>query len=237
MRIVFLAVALALILSCCALADDIVTMPTANQLKMGEMDVAAYYLNLSFPKPAPQFVQYQTIYVGLTNRIELDIHRAAIDNDETSTLLVGSFKLMSETLVTPDVVVGCRNITGTATTFDNPFTPIDEREKSEKQSFFACAAKTIFFNPLKPGPPLVRVHLGVGTEDWTLLGQKRHEGVFGGLQFLLTPTLGAVVENDGQDLITGITIMPPKSGLTIKGGTYGDHQWYGVAWRHQFLGL
>jgi hypothetical protein len=236
-RILFLAVALALLAGCCASADDIVTMPTANQLKMGEVDVAAYYLDLDFPKPAPQFVQYQTLYVGLTDRVELDVHRAAIDNNETSTLLVGSFKLMSETMATPDVVVGCRNITGTATTFDNPFTPINERAKSEKQSFFVSAAKTFFMKPLEPGPPLVRAHLSIGTEDWTLLGEKRHQGIFGGLQFLFTPNIGAVVQNDGQDLITGITIMPTNSGLTIKGGTYGDHTWVGIAWRKNFFSL
>ena len=236
-RIVLLAVALALILSCCALSDDIVTMPTANQLKAGEVDVAAYYLNLDFPKPAPQFVQYQTVYLGLTDRIELDVHRASVDKDETSVVLVGSFKLMSETPVNPDLVVGLRNIAGAATTFDNPFTPRNERSLSEKRSFFLSGAKTFFFKPLQPGPPLVRVHLSVGTADWTLLGEKRHEGIFGGLQFLLAPYLGLVAQNDGQDLITGITLMPPNTGLTIKGGTYGDHQWYGIAWRKQFTGL
>lgn len=237
MRTLLFVLALAAMAGCCALADDIVTMPTANQLKMGEVDVAAYYLTLDFPKPAPQFVQYQTIYVGLTDRIELDIHRAAVDKDTTSTVLVGQVKLMSETMITPDVVIGLRNITGAATTSNNPFTMMDERKLSEKRSAYLAAAKTFFFNPLKPGPPLVRVHLGLGTEDWTLLGERRHDGLFGGLQFLVAPWLGAVVQHDGQDIITGLTIMPPKTGLTLKGGTYGDHTWVGLAWRHDFLSL
>ena len=232
MRYLFVVIAVMLLASC-ALADDIVTMPTANQLKAGEVDVAGYYLALDKPVGAPQFVQYQTIYVGLTDKIEIDAHRSAVDKDETATILVGSYKLLSETQTTPDLVVGCRNIGGTETSGDNPGTAINERTLSEKRSYFASAAKTFFFNPLKPGPPLVRVHLSLGTEDWTLLGEKRHEGIFGGLQFLLRPELGLVVQNDGQDLITGLTIMPKNTGLTLKAGTYGDHAWYGIALRKQ----
>lgn len=215
----------------CALADDIVTMPTANQLRMGEVDVAAYYIGLDSESPAPEHINYQTVYIGLTDRLELDAHRSDVDNNKTATILVASYKLLSETAITPDLVVGVRNLTGEATTFDNPMTAINERDKSEDRSYFLAAAKTFFINPLKPGPPLVRVHLGIGTEDWTLLGEERHEGLFGGLQFLFRPDLGGVVQYDGQDLITGLTIMPRGSGLTIKGGTYGDHWWAGIAYR------
>ena len=216
-----------------AFADDIVTMPTANQLKAGQVDAAGYYLTLHVGAPPnPQFVQYQTLYVGVTDKLEIDAHRSAVDNNETATILVASFKLLSEGPQQPDLVVGCRNLAGTATSLDNPGTPaIDERAKSEKQSYFLSAAKTLFFNPKKPGPPLVRAHLSVGTEDWTLLGEKRHEGIFGGLQFLLHPEVGLVVENDGRDTITALTLMPKNTGLTFKGGTYGKNSWVGVSYR------
>lgn len=88
-------------------------------------------------------------------------------------------------------------------------------------------------NPEKPGAPLVRVHLSLGTEDWTLLGEKRHDGLFGGLQFLLRPELGLVLLDDGEDVITGLTIMPNNSDLTFKLGTYGGHSWYGISYRKQ----
>ncbi|MCL5102767.1 MAG: hypothetical protein M1133_01460 [Armatimonadetes bacterium] len=220
----------ALLLAGSAFAADIVSMPTANQMKAGEFDAAAYYFGLDNPSAAPQYVQLQTLYVGLTDRFEIDVHHANVDKDEDSTILVGSFKLLSETQVKPDLVIGCRNIGGTATALDNPGTGLNERTKSEKRSYFLSAAKTFFFNPLIPGPPLVRVHLSLGTEDWTLFGQKRHQGIFGGLQFLFRPELGLIVQNDGQDLITGLSIMPKNSGLTIKGGTYGDHWWTGIAY-------
>lgn len=225
MRYVLITLAL-LLAGGCAWADDIVTMPTANQLKGGDVDIAAYYIGLDFPNAMPQYVQYQTVYVGLTDRFELDVHRANVDKDKESTILVGSVKLLSESPTTPDLVVGCRNIGGTATT--NVPTV---RGKSEDRSYFLSAAKTFFFNPAAPGPPLVRVHLSVGTEDWTLFGEKRHDGIFGGLQFLFRPDLGAVIQNDGQDLITGITYMPINTGLTLKAGTFGDHWWVGLAFR------
>ncbi|MCC6441920.1 MAG: hypothetical protein IT210_00535 [Armatimonadetes bacterium] len=230
----YLLILFALLLAGAALADDIVTMPTANQLKAREVDVALYYLDLDNQSPAPRFVQYQTAYIGLTDKVELDIHRAAVDNNETSIVLVGSVRLLSETKVLPDLVAGVRNLGGEATIINPPGAPVDLRAKSRKRSFFVSAAKTFFMNPAAPGPPLVRAHLSLGTEDWTLLGEKRHEGLFGGLQFLFHPEFGGILLNDGQDTITGITYMPKNTGLTIKGGTYGDHTWFGVAYRRAF---
>jgi len=172
-------------------ADDIVTMPTANQLKGGQVDLAAYYLGLQMPDGAPQHVSYQTLYVGLTDKFELDAHLSDVNKDSSSTVLVGSYKLLSENRVTPDLVFGCRNIAGVATTI-NPAV----RENSQDRSYYVSAAKTFFFNPAAPGAPLVRVHLSAGTADWTLLGAERHKGLFGGLQFLLRPDIGAIIEND-----------------------------------------
>lgn len=229
MRTYFLLAVCCALLSCVAQADDIVTMPTANQLKAREVDVAAYYLDLHLPSGAPQFVHYQTLYVGLTDRVELDFHRAEVNRDAVSVVTVATLKLVSEGPATPDVVLGVRNVTGEATTNDPAV-----RSKSRRRSVFATAAKTVFLREGVQGPPLVRVHAGLGTEDWTLLNEKRHEGLFGGLQFLFHPVVGAVVQHDGRGWITGVTIMPPRTGLTVKGGTFGDHSWYGVAFRKQF---
>jgi len=232
MRYVPIFIALLLAVGCAAYADDIVTMPTANQLKAGEVDIAAYYLGLDFPSFMPQHVQYQTAYVGVTDWLEIDAHRADVDKDRDSVVLVASARLLSEGPKRPDLVFGVRNLAGIQTTnANNPATCCDEREMSKKRSYFLSAAKTFFVEPTKPGPPLVRVHLSLGTEDWTLLGEKRHNGLFGGLQMLFQPNLGAVVQHDGQDLITGVTFMPGNMGLTLKAGGYGDHWWVGVAFR------
>jgi len=227
MRYALIVIAV-LMIAGCAVADDIVTMPTANTMKAGQVDVAAYYLKLDTPGNQPQHVNYETVYVGLTDRLELDAHIAAVDKDRTSTVLVGSVKLLAETQKLPDLVIGCRNLLGEQTT-NNPALA----GKSEDRSYFVSAAKTFFMNPNQPGPPLVRAHLSLGTADWTLLGEKRHQGVFGGLQFLFRPDIGAIVENDGQDTITGLAFMPKNTGLTIKGGTFGDHWWAGLALRKE----
>jgi hypothetical protein len=218
------------LLTVSAFAADIVTMPTANQLKKGEVDVAVYYLDLDLPPVAPQNVNYQTLYVGITDRIELDVHRADVDKDKTSVVLVGSYKLLSETNTLPDLVIGVRNFTGEETT-NNPVLA----ERSGDPSFFLSAAKTFFLRPQAPGPPLVRAHLSLGTGDWTLLGEERHKGLFGGVQFLVLPWLGGVVQYDGADTITAVTIMPLNTGLTIKGGTYGDHTWIGLSYQRKLF--
>ena len=111
--------------------------------------------------------------------------------------------------------------------------PPEVIEQTRERSYFICTAKTFFCNPLKPGPPLFRAHLSFGTADYTLLGDRRHDGFFGGLQMLLSPTLGLVAEHDGENVITGVTFMPKNTGLTIKGGTFGPHLWVGIAFRKQ----
>jgi len=233
MRIIWMVLVLAM-LSGCVVADDIVSMPTANQLKRGEVDLAGYHMSLDNPPVGlPQSAEYQTLYIGLTDWLEIDAHHVALDNNKESTVLVASVKVLSETNALPDVVVGCRNLGGTATLETAWWTTPELIDKTKDRSYFLSTAKTFFCNPLKPGPPLFRVHLSVGTPDWTLMGDRRHDGVFGGLQMLFSPTMGAVAQFDGENIITGITFMPKNTGLTLKGGSFGPHLWFGLAFRKQ----
>lgn len=222
-----------------ALAADIVTVPTANQLKAGQIDVAAYYIDLDEPAGsavAPRFVNYQTVYVGLTDWLELDIHRADVDRDKDSIVLVATGKLLSETPSRPDVVVGVRNLTGTTTYTNLPPPLAFVKEESDDPSFFISTAKTFFKNADKPGPPLLRLHVSYGTGDWTLMGEERHDGIFGGAQFLFVPEIGAVILHDGNDTITGLTYLPQKTpGLVLKAGTYGTHTWVGASYEHKWF--
>ena len=221
-----------------AYAADIVTVPTANQLKQGQFDLAYYYIHLDNPPSAPddgnhfdqldespgapKNVQVQTAYVGLTDRIELDAHRYDIDKLGDATIINASFLLMKETLATPDIIVGARNIGGT---------DVGGVPNSDKRSWFVAAAKTLKLPQSgPPALPVIRLHAGLGTKDGTLLGEYRHNGLFGGVQVLLAPQVGAVALYDGQDLITGLTFSPKATGLTLKGGTFGDHWWVGLSW-------
>ena len=216
------AMLLVVLLAGSSFAADIVTVPTANQLTQGQLDLAYYYIGLDWPNPAPQNVQVQTVYIGLTDKIELDAHRYDIDTVGDSTIINASMSLMRETTTMPDIVIGGRNIGGSK---------VGGAPDSDKRSWYLAAAKTL--NLPEAGPPalpVIRLHAGLGTEDQTLLGEKRHDGLFGGVQVLLAPQIGAVALHDGQDLITGLTFSPEGTGLTLKGGTFGDHWWVGLSW-------
>jgi hypothetical protein len=232
MRVIAILV-LTLVAVSAAYCADIVTVPTANQLKAGQIDVAYYYLGLDLPAGAPQSLQAQTLYIGLTDRVELDVHRYDPQKnlDKTSTIVNASVLLLPETALNPAVVIGGRNLGGEKTT-NNP--TVD----SKKKSWFISAAKNV--TPMLPGGPklpLVRLHVSLGTKDWTLLGESRHSGLFGGVQALLTPEIGAIVLHDGQDLITGLTFTPGDKGVTLKGGTFGKHWWVGISYAKTITAL
>jgi hypothetical protein len=201
-----------------AMAGDIVTVPTANQVKAGEVDLAVYYLgldNASLPEAVQplniEFVRAQTAYIGLTDKLEIDVHRYDVDVLGVKTIFNATWVLQEETLKRPIVVVGGRDLS---------------REYAHT-SYFVSAAKTL--NPPVGGPPtkpIIRLHLSLGTEDNTLLGEGRHEGIFGGVQALLRPTfpqVGLVALYDG-------TVVPKPKWPTMKGGTFGGHWWIGMSY-------
>ena len=216
-----------------AFAGDIVTVPTANQLRAGEVDLAYYHIDVDKGSLVPalqgvgiDFVRAQTLYVGVTDRIEIDAHRYDIDSlphdipgkpEPEHTIWLASVLVMEEDESRPNVIVGGRdlsNVWGTA-------------------SYYVCAAKTL--KPPVGGPPtepIYRLHLSLGTEDNTLFGEERHDGLFGGIQILLKPSnpaVGLIALYDSTDVITGLTIVPEPGWPTIKGGTFGGHWWLGIS--------
>jgi hypothetical protein len=214
-----------------AMAGDIVTVPTANQLKAGEIDVADYYIFVdrsSLVAPLNQldidFVRAQTLYCGLTDKVELDVHRYDADNPAgipplaVHTIFNATYLVREEDAKGPNVVVGARDI---SRAYDNT-------------SYFISAAKTL--NPPIGGPPtepIFRLHVSVGTEDNTLFGEGRHDGLFGGVQVVVRPAdpfVGLIGLYDGQDVITGVTYVPKDGWPTLKGGTFGGHWWAGVSY-------
>jgi len=223
MRIALTVVTVALLalLATTAFAADIVTLPTANQLKAGEVDVAYYILSLDGTAPLEE-VKIQTLYLGITDWLEVDAHRYDYDlaGLDTDTIINATILLRREDANGPDVVIGARDIAGNMGPPGLACT-----------SYHISIARTL--NPPVGGPPkgpIFRVHASVGTKDYTLLGEKRHEGAFGGLQILARPSypqIGLIALYDGQDAITGLTFTP-KGWPTIKGGTFGRHSWVGI---------
>jgi len=152
----FLITVLLILISCTwCWADDVVSMPTANQLKAGEVDVAAYYFGLDNPPGGPQNVNMQALNVGLTDTIEFDVYRADIDTNKTAAVATVYYKLLSETPTPPDLVVGWKNIFGTQASNNTPTDP-NLAENSKDRSYFLCASQTVFLSPAVPAPPVRR---------------------------------------------------------------------------------
>jgi len=206
-----------------AMAGDIVTVPTANQVKAGEIDVAIYYIGIdndalvdAIQPIGIDLVRVQTLYLGLTDSLELDVHRYDVDEIGVESIYNATYVVLKEDAQRPIVVIGGRDLS---------------REYGHA-SYFVSAAKTL--NPPVDGPPtepIIRLHLSLGTEDNTLLGEGRHEGLFGGVQILLRPSdpaVGLVALHDGTDVITGLTVVPKPGWPTFKGGTFGGHWWVGA---------
>ncbi len=226
-------VVIAVLLVCCiagaALAVDIVTVPTANMLGAGQIDVAAYYISVDqsgLIAPLRPLgidnVRVQTLYAGLTNRWELDVERFDVDVPDflngDQTIVNLNYMVLPESAKDPQVVIGGWDLT----------------QQFGHASWYLCTYKTL--NPPVGGPPtgpIFRLHLSVGTATNSIFAEPRHQGLFGGLQVLVKPTypqVGAVAMWDSQDMITGLTYCPSPDWPTFKGGTYGSHTWFGMSY-------
>jgi hypothetical protein len=205
-------------------AADIVTVPTANQLRAGEIDLAGYYIFVDNDALVDAIqpldigsVRAQTFYMGLTDEVELDIHRYDVDKVGKDSIYNLNVLVLKEDAKRPNVVIGGRDLTN----------------EYGHASYYLCSAKTL--NPPVAGPPtgpIYRLHLSVGTEDKTLFAEGRHEGLFGGIQILFRPSdpaIGLIALYDSTDVITGLTYVPKPRWPTFKGGTFGGHWWVGVS--------
>jgi hypothetical protein len=230
----FILIALLVVLSAGALmANDIVTMPTANLLKAGEIEVGGYYLKMDTPPGVTGCVKIETLYVGVTNQLEINAYNVNPDGDKQSTLFRINYKVLSEKACQPDVVIGVDNPFKESTTYAKPpYAPLNYASLSEKPSFYLCTAKTFPMTSKGFAGPLVRVHLSAGTETYDILDSQRHSGIFGGLQFRITPQWGFVAEYDRRDLNTSLAYHVPGTQLALKVGTQGNIDWFGFAYTH-----
>jgi len=209
-----------------ALAGDIVTMPSANQMGPGEVDLAQYYISFDYPVAAlPDFTYFTTMYVGVTDRFELDVWYIDPDDVPNQTVLNATVLALNERKGDyANVVVGVRDATNVLRRiFGSDF----------ERGVFVAAAKTLnppAGPPSRENTPIWRLHLGVGDELGlaTDLDNPNDSGLFGGVQVVVTPTIGAIALWDGTDHIIGVTYTPDPKGPTFKGGVFGDHTWIGV---------
>lgn len=203
-------------------AYSIVDVPTANQAALHEVNLAYYGMSVKKALPPTHkdiYVAYSTIAKGL----EVEYIRVDINNGfDSQNIVNASYKLLPETSMYPDVVVGVKNLFE-----DNNSPSPDEQERS----FYIATAKTL--NPPRQGEPwhpVVRLHVNYGT--------KEHRGLFGGVQVALTPRLGFAamhVTNSGYANtflgskleLAAVYSLGPKS-PNLKIGTLGDNRWAGL---------
>lgn len=208
-----LALLAALLAASAARAADIVTLPTANQTRAKDLELAYYRFDLDYPPGAPTSLGIGTAYLGVTDWLEIDAWWLDPNKGGDKVQINPSILLMRESLVRPSIVIGAQDITST---FGQP-------------SYYIAAAKNVIALPTRGLLPVVRLHLGVGT--------KANEGVFGGVQVMLTRRVGAIAlysQNDGllggDNIIAGLTYNFPVIPLVLKGGVAGKHTWVGIAY-------
>ncbi|UCH34805.1 MAG: hypothetical protein JSV65_00180 [Armatimonadota bacterium] len=229
---VILAVAALALWAGAVMAGDIVTMPTANQVGAGDVDLAQYYIGYDYPPGWPDHVYFTTMYVGVTDRLEIDAIYADPDGGPGRTIWNATLLVLSERNGDEaDVVVGVRDMSDT---LNKMFPPGNGFEPGA----FVAAAKTLNPPAGPPTPadcPIWRLHLGVGQELGlaTDPNDMNGSGLFGGVQALVTPQVGAVALWDSTDHIVGLTYTPDPKGPTYKGGVFGDHWWIGINYTFQ----
>jgi hypothetical protein len=186
-----------------AMAGDIVDMPTANSV--APQHVETNYIHWDLSGGPPRFADIYEVFIGVMDRVELDVDVADLDNVKTFTEANLYLTAVRETADHPSLIVGATNI------FANDWT-----NGQDKVSPFALGAYNINVpaGPPTPNDPLVRLHLGWGDEY--------HQGWFGGVQFLFLPRFGAAAFNyQGQPAYMGTINFGPRFELTY-GTKNGD---------------
>jgi len=167
-----------------AFSRYILSCPTANQQKAGQIRLCFSAVDPHNSSPqAPSHVNCYRAYMGITDQVEIDAYVRAPNHARPSrTYWHATLLVLEEARANPAVVLGVSDIGR-----DWVYSAGARAGHRAERAFFMAAAKTV--NPpaggQKPEFPIVRLHLGAGTE--------RHSGVFGGVQMKLNPKVGAVV--------------------------------------------
>jgi len=233
-RILVIAFAAVMLLASATFAGDIFNCPTANQQQAGQIDLGFYWVDPHNPNPkAPSHLNCYKAYLGVTNEVEIDAHVFDFNHaTPAKTYWNATVLVVKEDLRHPAVVLGVDDIAQSATYPAGP-----RMGQRADRAFFVAAAKTVN-SPArgeKPKFPIVRLHLGVGTE--------RHHGFFGGVQTKLTREIGAVAlflpddvlfAPDDDEWIYGLMYTPGPQWPTFKIAKCGHKDVLGIS--YNFVG-
>ena len=195
------------------LGYPIVTCPTATMVpnKMAYLDY--YWVQTKDRRPyAPDQVQIGAGYLGMTDRLELDVTSVKPGAARCATSLTTQYLVLAEKHSRPEIVIGLEDLT---------------RELGQWVSFYAAAAANVTkMTPRGPKYPLVRLNLGYGTQP--------RSAWFGGIQIMTGPALCLLALTDGRDSICGFSLNVPKTDLRIRAGTLGEGRFVGAEYGVSF---
>jgi hypothetical protein len=201
-----LAVLVLLALSLPAWAGDIVDMPTGNMLKANHCEFNYIYWDLDNPPgPAPDHAHIFKAFLGITDRLEVDVTVMDLQNVDTFTSVNAYLQVGRESETWGSLIVGATNLLGSKWPTDDRVSP------------FIMSAYN-FMTP-QGGPPsfknpLLRGHLGYGS--------RYHDGFYGGVQALIHPKVGFAVLNYQHQPSYLMTVSPRRSLEVTVGTKNGD---------------
>jgi len=219
-----LVVALVLIVQQMVLGSSIITMPTADVAPPGLINLAAYVVDFNdLPDPplAPSGMNVYIAYAAIAENLELEANvYDQKDGFDTLTFFNLTYKVVEATATRPQISVGVKNVLG-ETLGNGDVAPNDN------PTYFVTAFKVLSAPaPGEPFKPIVRIHAG--------LGNNLHEGLFGGIQAMVTPQIGLALLNDAEQTLISAAFKPSANSPTFKAGTLGDHRWFGIDYDLKF---
>lgn len=201
MRLASVVVLLVLLVGGAAWGTDIVTMPLGNRAPVLGGQVDAIYV---MPDVGPDSVTFVEGYYQVTQAIEVGFIYMKPEGFDSQTEVSAAYTVLPESMLNPAVIVGAYNLLGS------------DWGASDNISPYVMAAKTLRvpkLGPPTPADPVIRAHLGYGTEY-------HGDAVFGAVQGLLTPNIGVILLHYNDENGAAATYIF-KPGLEASVGTYG----------------
>ena len=203
MRLASVVVLLVLLVAGAAWGTDIVTMPLGNRVPVLGGQVDAIYVSQDLPGGGDHTVFLEGYY-QVTPAIEVGFIYVKPEGLDSQTEVSAAYTVLPESMLNPAVIVGAYNLLGS------------DWGASDNISPYVMAAKTLRvpkLGPPTPADPVIRAHLGYGTEY-------HGDAVFGAVQGLLTPNIGVILLHYNDDNGAAATYIF-KPGLEASVGTYG----------------
>ena len=205
-RLVLAAVVvLAAICSACG-ALPIVDMPTANM--QPPMSVALDYYSLELRPSNPRAPSRMTIaagYIGLAQRLELDVVQVRLKAMPPDTTAVLQYLVAPERGPMPAAAVGVEDV---------------GLELGDRSCYVVASKIVTPVTERGPAFPMVQLTLGYGTAP--------RSSAFGGVLISPHPLVGLVAQTNGLRSTYCISLTVPKTTLTFRFGTLGHARWWGM---------